>query len=368
MRVALVHECLVGYHGSERVLAELAGMFPEAPIFLFVLDPEAVRDTPLAGADFRPSFLDHLPGSRTRHRWLLPLMPMAAERFDLRAFDLVISSHHTAAHGVLTRGDQRHLVYTHSPARYAWDLLHEHLPPHRRMPVRRQLLHRFRLWDTAAGRRPDAFLANSSTVARRVRRVYGRDAEVVHPPVAIDRFDATRPRGDTWVLLGRLVAYKRTADAARALADSGRPVHVIGDGPARTSIAALADAGRVTWSPEADDTAVAHALATARGLVFAGEEDFGIGLVEAQAAGCPVVAWDRGGARDIVREGETGILFGGERVCPGPVDLRRAIVRAVDRTETLRFDPLVCRRNAERFEASRFRAAVHAAIESLDAS
>ncbi len=218
MRVALVHESLVGYHGSERVLAQLAAMYPDAPIFCTLHHRAAMAGTPLADRDIRATWLDRLPGLRRRHRWLLPAMPSAIEQHDLRPFDLILSSHHAVAHGVLTRSDQWHLCYTHSPARYAWELYHAHLPPRRRTPVKRWLLHRFRQWDFAAGQRPDAFAANSRHIARCITKTYRRPAAVIHPPVEVDRFNADQPREDFYLVAGRLVAYKNVHLAVEACA------------------------------------------------------------------------------------------------------------------------------------------------------
>ncbi len=308
MRVALIHECIAGYHGSERVLAALAELYPDAPVFSLIHQIEATRGTVLEHREHRTSFLDRLPWLRRRHRVLLPVMPYAVEQHDLRGFDVVISSHHAVAHGVLTRSDQLHLCYTHSPARYAWDLYAEHVSPAKWSPVKRYALHRFRQWDQHAGRRVDHFFANSHHVARRVARVYGRRAEVVYPPVDVDRFSAEQKRGDGYVYLGRLVPYKRVGVVVEAFNRLGLPLTVIGDGPERKSLQSVAKPN-VTFRIDSDDAAVAGALGACRGLVFAGEEDFGMVLVEAQAAGAPVVALRRGGAAEVVEDGVTGVLF-----------------------------------------------------------
>ncbi|MEM9752359.1 MAG: glycosyltransferase [Planctomycetota bacterium] len=354
MRVALVHECIVGYHGSERVLAALAELYPDAPIFTVLHDERVLDCTPLHSQNFRPTFLHKLPGATRRHRWLLPWMPYAVEQHDLRGFDVVISSHHAVAHGVLTRADQLHLAYTHSPARYAWDLYHEHVPPGRWSPLKRATLHRFRGWDQRAAQRVDHFFANSQHVARRIARAYRRSAEVVHPPVDTQRFvRQTEPFGerDRFVTLGRHVSYKRTDVVVEAFARSGRPLTVIGDGPEHGRLRRLvAKHGRanVRFVQDADEQVVAAALRSAKALVFAGEEDFGITLVEALAAGTPVLAWDRGGAREIVEHGVTGRLF--EASTPEAVGQAVADFEAHGVSGSI--DTLVV--NAERFSQDRF--------------
>ncbi|MEM9882349.1 MAG: glycosyltransferase [Planctomycetota bacterium] len=328
MRVALVHECIAGYHGSERVLAEMAAVYPEAPIFVTTCRRGVLDGTPLADRDLRASFLDRLPGLRDRHRLLLPLMPHAVERHDLRGFDVVLSSHHAAAHGVLTSADQLHLCYTHSPARYAWDLHHDHLPPEVAAPLRRYLLHRFRGWDVAAASRVDTFAANSRHVARRIAKTYRREAEVIHPPVDVGRFRPDRPREDYYVTLGRLVGYKNTGAAVEAFLGTSRRLVVIGDGPQRRAIArrvrrAGADGRNVELAGALDDAAVADRLERARALVFAAHEDFGMVPVEALAAGCPVIALGRGGVLETVGDGRSGVFF--DR--PTTAGIREAVER-----------------------------------------
>ena len=312
MRVALVHESLTGYYGSERVLAALAEQFPRAPIYATLHHPEGLAGTPLAGREVRVSPLDRLPGLRRRHRLLLPLMPWAVEQHDLSAFDLIISSHHAAAHGVLTRSDQLHLCYTHSPARYAWELYAQHLPPGRRAGLRRWLLHRFRVWDAAAGQRPDGYAANSHHVAARVAKTYRRQARVIYPPVDVAALRPDQRREDFYLVAGRLVAYKNVGVVIEALAQLDRPLRIVGEGPEHRRLEKLAQrcgAGRVRLEGRLDDAAFRDRLQRCRALVFAGQEDFGIVPVEALAAGAPVIALGRGGVRETVRDGHSGVFF-----------------------------------------------------------
>ncbi|MEM7577862.1 MAG: glycosyltransferase [Planctomycetota bacterium] len=355
MRVALVHECIVGYHGSERVLAALATLYPEAPIFTVLHDEAVLRDTPLEGRELKPTFLHNLPGATRRHRWLLPWMPYAVEQHDLRGFDVVISSHHAAAHGVLTRADQLHLAYTHSPARYVWDLYHEHIAPETWSPVKRRILHRFRGWDQRAAQRVDHFFANSDHVARRIARAYRRSAEVVHPPVEVGRFAETpRPfeERERYVTLGRHVPYKRTHVVVEAFAASGLPLTVVGDGPEHPRLRRLAEARSgvdIRFVRDADDASVVSMLRSAKALVFAGEEDFGITLAEALAAGTPVLAWNRGGAREIVEQGGMGLLFP-----ESTADAVNQAVAALERDGISGSPDTLAASAAERFSKDRF--------------
>ncbi len=312
VKVALVHECIAGYHGSERVLAVLAGLYPEAVIFATACEKGALVGTPLAGREVRTTWLDgvlRVPGLGGRHRLMLPLMPHAVETHDLRGFDVVISSHHAVAHGVLTRADQLHLCYTHSPARYAWDLVHEHVPPGRAAPIKRCVLHRFRQWDQLAGRRVDGFAANSNVVARRIAKTYGKTARVIHPPVDTERFDPTQSRDDFYVMLGRLVPYKRPDVVVAAFNKLGKRLVVVGDGPMMKALRRMAGPN-VELAGELSEAEVADRLQRCRAMVFAAEEDFGMAPVEAMAAGAPVIAFNRGGALETVIEGQSGCLFG----------------------------------------------------------
>ena len=374
MRVALVHEWLVTWAGSERVLAELAGMYPEAPIYTLLHEPGATRSTALEGREIRTSPLQRLPAAvRQRHRALLPLMPRAVESLDLRGFDVVITSNHAVAKGVLTRADQLHLCYCHTPMRYAWDLYHDHLDGVRgwggvKRVAAAGLLHRLRLWDAAAAGRVDVFVANSRTVQRRIAKHYRRRAEVVYPPVDVARFavDADEPREDWYLAAGRLVDYKRTDVAVRAFAGWDRRLVVAGDGPARRALERLAGRGggpNVTMVGRVDDAELRGLLRRCRALVFAADEDFGIVPVEAMAAGAPVIALRRGGAAETVVEGAegveggTGVLFDEQT----PESLRDAVLRFEAKRET--FDSARIARHAGRFGAEGFREKMRTIID-----
>jgi glycosyltransferase involved in cell wall biosynthesis len=303
-----------------------------------------------------------------RHRALLPWMPMAVEQHDLRGFDLVISSHHTAAKGVLTRADQLHVCYVHSPMRWAWDLAQEHRPPRKWGPrgwYQSRLLHRLRQWDVVTANRPDAYLANSRTVARRVRKHYRRDARVIHPPVEVARFAAAADRlaGDLppveqrpYVAAGRLVGYKRAELIVEAF--NGMPERqliVIGDGPQRRRLQRLAGPN-VQLLGRVDDDQMTHRIAGARALVYAADEDFGLLPVEAMAAGVPVVGLNLGGVAETVEHGVSGVLYDE----PTPEAIRGA-VRELAQTRT-GYHADAIRRSAERFEPARFAQQVQEAV------
>ena len=371
LRVALVHDWLTTYAGSERVLEQLITLFPSADVFTLVDTLDAPARDFLQGRPVRTSFLQHLPGVRRRFRQLLPLLPIAIEQFDLSAYDLVISSSHAVAKGVITGPDQVHVSYVHSPMRYAWDLQHQYLRQARleRGPVSwavRVALHNLRVWDASSAPRVDTFVANSRFIARRIQKAYGRSSTVVHPPVDVERIPLGTSKGDFYVTASRMVPYKRIdliVEAFGRLRD--RRLLVIGEGPEMSRIRAVGgpNVELLGYQPT---PALHRLLGEARGFVFAAEEDFGILPVEAQAAGTPVIGLGRGGLRDTVLDAEasatpTGIFFESQTV--------EDVVDAVRRFESHegRFDPHVLRAHAQRFSVDAFRTAmidvVTAAIE-----
>lgn len=365
-RVAIVHDWLVTYAGSERVLEELLVLYPEAEIFTLVdFLPREARGF-LDGRRIHTSFLQRLPGVRRRYRHYLPLMPLAVEQFDLRGFDLVISSSHAVAKGVLTGPGQTHVCYCHSPMRYAWDLQHEYLAESGltaglRSWAARWLLHRMRLWDVRTANGVDAFVANSRFIARRIRKVYGRSSAVIHPPVDTRAFTPGGRREDFYLTASRFVPYKRIPLIVEAFAGMpDKALVVIGDGPDRNQVKSAAGSN-VTLLGHASHEVLLDHMRRARAFVFAAEEDFGITPVEAQACGTPVLAFGRGGALETVVDGRTGILYGEQSP--------EALVGAVRRfeKESAWFDPRTIRRHAEGFGSERFRREMTAVVARAEA-
>jgi glycosyltransferase involved in cell wall biosynthesis len=363
VRVAVIHEWLSTYGGSERVTKEFLDLYPDADLFTLVdFFPEEFRGF-LRGRRITSSFIQRMPFARKQFRWYLPLMPLAIEQFDLSDYDLVISSSHAMAKGVITRPHQCHVSYVHSPMRYAWDLENGYLEAAGFHGIKavgaRSLMHYMRMWDTRTANGVDQFVANSTFVARRVRKTYGRSSIVVHPPVDVDSFQVREDKEDYYVTVSRLVSYKRIdllVDAFAAM--PARRLIIIGDGPEMPRIRARANKN-VELLGHQPFTTMRDLLAGARGFVFAAEEDFGLAPVEAQACGTPVIAYGRGGVRDTVLPEETGIFF--DRQAPD------ALIAAIDRFETMEFQPGRLRFNAERFSATRFRREFQRAVrETLD--
>lgn len=367
-RVAIVFEWFQRFGGVERVVAEMREVFPGADLFALVHDPKAVVGTPLEGVSVRTSFIQRLPRARESYRTYLPLMPMAVEQFDLRLYDLVLSSSHTVSKGVLTRADQLHVSYTHTPVRYAWDLYHDYLEDAGltrglKSVAVRGVLHYLRLWDVAAANRVDAYLANSSYVAGRIEKLYRRPARTIHPPVDVNDFQYDDVREDFYVTVSRLVPYKRVDLMIEAFKNMAKPLIVIGDGPELARLKRMSGRSTVKLLGYQPQEIVREHLQRARGFVFAADEDFGIAPVEAQAAGCPVIAYEKGGALETVigwpATGATGMFFREQT--------SEALEEAVKLFEhnLSALEPQACRRNAERFGRERFRRQFHSVVEEL---
>ena len=347
-RVAISHEWLTIPGGSEQVVMAMLDVFPQAELFTTVYDPapwpEAITSRPV-----HASFLDRIPGAARHYPKLLPLMDAAYRRFDLSGFDLVLSSNHACAKNLRVPAGVPHVCYCHTPMRYAWDpafLAGEDLGRVGRLGAR-ALLPWLRRRDLAASRGPSRFLANSTFVAERIRRFYGRDADVLHPPVDVDPLLGLERRdGGYYLFLSRLVPSQRADLAVAACARLGRPLKVVGGGRAEEAVRAQAGPG-TEFLGRVGDAELPGLLAGARALLFPGEEDFGIVPVEAQAAGVPVIAYGRGGVRDTVVDGETGVLFGEQTV--------EGLCAAIERFETREWPAGPLRENARRFRPEVFR-------------
>ena len=319
--VALVHEWFTprSVGGAELVVRELDALL-ERPQLCALVDGESQqRGSWLEGRQIRTSFIQALPFGISHVQQYLPLLPLAIEQLDLGDVPLVVSSSHLVAKGVLTSPDQCHISYVHTPVRYAWDQMHAYLR-HSALarrglgPLIRWQLHRLRQWDVLSGQRPDQLIANSRFTAARIRRFWGREALVVHPPVAVERFQWNQPRDDVYLCLCRLVPYKRVDLVVEAFNRTGLPLVVIGDGPERSRLEALARPN-VQLLGRLAQAEVNGWLARCRAYVYAGLEDFGIAPVEAMAAGAPVIGLGQGGLLDTVRclsstaRHPTGLLF-----------------------------------------------------------
>ncbi len=355
-RVAIAHDWLVRYAGSERVVAELLTLYPDADLVTTLLRAAAL---PAELRRARPSVLQRLPGAADHHEWMLPLMPLAWRlRPPLENVDAVISSSHACAKAVRVASGVPHLCYCHTPMRYAWDFASEQARfPAVTRPAARALMVGMRRWDRATASRVTRFVANSAAVADRIARCYGRHAEVIAPPVRTDYFtpgDAVA--GDEFLYVGRLVGYKRADLVVEAFAELPYRLTVVGEGHLAAALRARATPN-VTFLGNVDDATLRTLYRAARALVFPAVEDFGIAMAEAQACGTPVISVTAGGALDIVVPDTTGWL-----VAPDDIAELRQAVHLAARSE---LDRPTIRSYAERFSAALFRTRMDQAVTEL---
>jgi len=298
MRAAIVHYWLVNMRGGEKVVEALCRLLPDADLFTLFYDPRRVSET-IRSHRVRASFLQPW---RRHYRALLPCMPMALESFDLRGYDLIVSSESGPAKGVIAPSQARHVCYCHTPMRYLWDLYPAYRDEFTRSPFKRTLMapvaNYLRLWDYASAARVDDFVANSETVRRRIWKTYRRESAVINPPVAVETF-YWKPPEDYYLIVSEFVAYKRLDAAVRVFAKSGRKLRLVGDGPEFKSLRKLAP-GNIEFCGRVPDADLRELYARARAFLVPGEEDFGITAVEALASGKPVIALARGGALESV--------------------------------------------------------------------
>lgn len=355
MKTAIIHDWLVTLGGAEKVLAEILALYPDADLFTMVDFLDDGQRALFGGKKTQTSFIQRLPGARRHYRNYLPLMPLAVEQFDLSAYDLVISSSHAVAKGVITGPKQMHICYCHSPIRYAWDMQGQYLreaglESGLKSWLARYLLHKMRAWDYRTPNGVDHFIANSAYIARRIWKVYRREATVIHPCVATEDFNVLVQKGDFYLTASRMVPYKKMDLIVRAFTRMPeKRLVVIGEGPQFEKIrVAAAQATNIQLLGYQPFTVLKDHMQRARAFVFAAEEDFGIIPVEAQACGTPVIAYGAGGALETVRDGQTGVLFFSQD--------EAAICDAVARFETdFVADVAVIRAHAETFSAARFR-------------
>jgi glycosyltransferase involved in cell wall biosynthesis len=359
-RVAVVHYWFVNYRGGEQVVDAILKLLPQADVYTHLIDRQRFRAVADAHAVYE-SFIARVPGARKFYQKLLPLMPLALEQFDLRGYDLIISSESGPAKGVLVDPDTLHICYCHSPMRYLWDMYPEYRGS--AGPVTRLLMplltHYLRLWDQHAAHRVDQFIANSRFIQRRIRKTYRRDSVVIHPPVSIDAFAYTENKAGYYLLLGQVTAYKRPDLGVRAFAEMPeRELVVIGEGEMLPQLRRDASTN-VTFLGHQPFAQVKAYLQNARALIFPGVEDFGIVPVEALACGTPVIAYGAGGVLESITDGITGIYFHEQN--------SQALAAAIQRFE--RWEPTLdrpgLREAAERFSEAVFQHKMQRLIRQL---
>jgi glycosyltransferase involved in cell wall biosynthesis len=359
MKVAIIHYWLVGMRGGEKVIEALCEMYPQADIFTHVYVPEMVSDR-IRQHRVIPTFINALPRAARMYKTYLPLMPLALEQLDLRGYDLVISSESGPAKGIIPPSDALHVCYCHTPMRYIWNMYHDYRKGAGRLTrwMMPSIAHYLRMWDVTSAARVDSFVANSTTVAKRIRRYYGVDSAVIYPPVDTSAFSISAPSelGDYYLMAGELVSYKRPDLAVQACNDMKLKLVVIGGGEMLDEIRRIAGPTVTVMGSQPFEVLKQH-YSRCRALIFPGEEDFGMVPVEAMASGRPVVAFGRGGATETVAEGVTGVFFAEQTV--------EAIVSSIKRLTALDIDPAKVAAHASQFGRDPFLTKMRAHIDRL---
>ena len=357
MKIAIVHDWLNQLGGAEGVLETLVEMFPEAPVFTTIYWRRGMP-TRYQSWDIRTTWLDRAPFIYRYHQPYLPLYPTAVQSIDLRAYDLIISNKSGFCHGVATNSQQLHIDYCLTPTRYVWDYAsYAAREGFGRAAdiLMRPIIGRLQSWDRRAADGVDHFVAISREVQARIARFYERDSTIIYPPVDTDRYrPSPDPPSDYFLVVSRLIPYKRIDLAVRACTELGVPLIVGGEGRDRAALEDIAGP-TIRFVGRVGDDELGDLLAHCRAFIFPGYEDFGITPVEAQAAGRPVIAYAAGGALDTVIDGETGIFFREQT--------SESLADAIRRLDSIGFDPIAIRQNAERFSVARFKRELGAFIE-----
>ena len=362
MKKALIHDWFSTYAGAEKCVESFTDIWDDFEIYSlidFLSDTD--RDKILKGKRAHTSFIQKLPFAKDKYRNYLPLFPLAIEQFDLSGYDVVLSSSHAVAKGVLTHSNQLHIAYVHTPIRYAWDLYHQYL---RESGLDRGLkgmlakyfLHKIRLWDASTANRVDHYVANSRYIARRIKKTYGKPSDVIYPPVDVDKFTLREAKEEFYLTASRMVPYKKIDLIVEAFSQTDKKLLVIGDGPDMAKIKSKAGKN-VELLGFADDETMADLMGRAKAFVFAAEEDFGITPVEAQACGTPVICFGRGGARETVLDGESGLYFMEQNA----KELLAAVAKFEQNYD--KFEPTKIRENSLKFSRARFEAEIKSYVE-----
>ena len=362
MKKALIHDWFSTYAGAEKCVESFTDIWDDFEIYSLIdFLKGADRDKILKGKRAHTSFIQKLPFAKDKYRNYLPLFPLAIEQFDLSGYDVVLSSSHAVAKGVLTHSNQLHIAYVHTPIRYAWDLYHQYL---RESGLDRGLkgvlakyfLHKIRLWDASTANRVDHYVANSRYIARRIKKTYSKPSDVIYPPVDVDKFTLREAKEEFYLTASRMVPYKKIDLIVEAFSQTDKKLLVIGDGPDMAKIKSKAGKN-VELLGFASDETMADLMGRAKAFVFAAEEDFGITPVEAQACGTPVICFGRGGARETVLDGESGLYFMEQNA----KELLAAVAKFEQNYD--KFEPIKIRENSLKFSRARFESEIKSYVE-----
>ncbi|HDU3767611.1 TPA: glycosyltransferase family 4 protein [Klebsiella aerogenes] len=365
INIGIVADWLVTYAGSEKVIKEFIDVFPSSELYSVVDFLSDSNRELFSGKKAKTTFIQKMPFAKSKYQKYLPLMPLAIEQLDMSGHDVILSSSHAVAKGILTGPDQLHISYVHSPIRYAWDLQHQYLRESGLSEglkgfIAKYLLHKIRIWDYRTANGVDHFIANSKFISRRIHKVYGRSSDVIYPPVDVNNFTLNENKDNYYFTASRLVPYKRIdliVDAFNEMPE--KKLVVVGDGSEMDKIKSKAKGNIEILGYQPNNIMQKH-MQNAKAFVFAAEEDFGITPVEAQACGTPVIAFGKGGVLEtIIPEGNqnpTGVFF--DKQEPG------SIIESVNKFESMQdlFEPTECRRNAEKYSEERFRTEINTYI------
>lgn len=350
MKVAIVHYWLNGMRGGEKVLESLCRLYPDADIYTHIYEPDKISEV-IRRHNVQTTFISKLPFALKKYQSYLPFMPLALEQLDLTDYDLVISSESGPAKGIITNPEAVHICYCHSPMRYVWDMYYEYFKGAGKLKrlMAAPLIHYLKLWDYSTGARVDHFIANSSYIAKRIQKIYRREATVINPPVEFDAFGISDNVEDYYLVLGQMVQYKRVDIAVEAFKQSGRKLIVVGDGEKADELKKMASGcANIEIRGRQSFAEIIRLYSQCKALVFPGVEDFGIVPLEAMASGRPVIAYGRGGVLDSVIDGETGIYFNEQTSA--------SLNGAIDAYEAgkYQFDPELLRKHAMTFATAEF--------------
>lgn len=357
MKIALIHDYLVQYGGAERVLECFTEIFPTAPIYTLVYNKNLMHGV-FEGKNVRTSFIQKLPFAKKHHRFFTQLMPMAIEQFDLSRYDVVLSDSSSYAKGIVTRPETLHICFMHNPMRYAWDDCHKYTDDFyfpglvkRFVPF---AMNYIRIWDRVSAERPDRIISNSNFVSKRIKKYYKKESVTIHPPVSAENFYISDERGDYFLMVGRLLAYKRFDIAIRAFNELGLKLKIIGRGPELERLRGMAGPN-IEFLGRVPDDQLPKYYARCLAFIFPQEEDFGIVAIEAMASGRPVIAFRGGDIPEHMEEGKSGIFI--EKQTP------KDIIDAVRKFKDEDFDPQYIRKQVLKFDKEIFKAKVKAYIE-----
>lgn len=359
MKVAIVHDWFKVEGGAENVVTSLLNIYPEADFFAVVdFFNDTQRKKILGGKKATYTFIQRLPFAKKYFQHYLFLFPLAIERLDLRNYDLIISSSHAVAKGVLTGPDQLHICYTHTPMRYAWDMYFSYKEEHHIKGIKEKILsymlHKIRVWDVASSNRVDYFIANSSFVKRRIEKYYRRDAKIIFPPVSITRYSLCEKKEEYYFSASRLVPYKKIKMIVEAFIENGKPLIVAGSGAELKEIKRIAT-NNITILGHISNGEMERLMKGAKAFVFAAYEDFGIMPVEAMMCGTPVVAYGKGGITDTVIDGITGLLYDEQNI--------DSLNKSINKFETITFDHKAISEHASSFSVERFEKEMNAFVD-----